>query len=243
MIDFAKIRQNPSFPTILRESLANALQLFLILYGLKCVLFQQGVMLLATGDRRLHFGPMNGKLAVIVGLLYAAFGLFIFFSNGKPPPENRLWFWRIGRSCLRWGSLALAVWCFFEMPGHDASFLFQYNILWLIVFIAGFFGLQFFLFAMYAREQVKRELAAMVCKPMHILWRPFPYWLDPFWFLPTSGFRVIYSDSDGYIHKGYCFVYRSIFSDQPWGERRVRWVADTVTGQLPSTQFDAASLP
>ncbi|HWF20420.1 MAG TPA: hypothetical protein VG754_14205 [Verrucomicrobiae bacterium] len=239
MIDFAKIRQQPTGRTVFKQLIANALDLFLMLYGLKCILFQHGKMLLAVRGRvhtSLHLAPMSGTLAAIVGLQYAAFGLFIFLWDGSPPPENRGWLWRIGRGLLRWGSLALALWCFFEMPDHDPEFLFQYNILWLIVFIAGFFGLQSFLIAMYAREQVKRELNAMQCRPMHILWRPLPYWLSPFWFLPPTGFRVIYCDPSGSIHKGYCYVYRSFRENPQWGNRRVRWLTDTVTRELPSTE-------
>lgn len=248
MIDLELIRQERTWKRIVIESLIHGIELLLMAYGLKMLVTFHGQMLVSDwhGYRsHLHLEPVSGALAAIVGLLYFSFGLFICLSDGRPPPEDRRWFWRIGRGLLRWGSLALAFRCYFVADAMRAggnpsliSFSKDFDILKIAGFIVGFLAMLSFLFAMFAREQVKRELDAARCDPLHIWWRPAAYWLQRYWFTwwyPT-GFRVIYSDASGSIHKGYCFVYRSFLENFQWGNRRVHWLANTVTGQQPKPE-------
>jgi len=247
MIDLARIRQERTWKRVLIESLANAPDLFLMFYGLKMLLTLHGQMLLSVREKvysSLRLAPASGALAAAVGLQYFAFGLFIYLSDGRPPPEDRRWPWRAGRALLRWGSLAVALFCFLladkmvtgrglDLTGLPATLLVK-----TAGFIAGIMISLSFLGAMFQREQVKRELFARGYKPRHIWWRPAAYWMWRYWFswwFPT-GFRVIYSDPAGLVHKGYCFVYRSFREDRRWGNRRVRWIADTVTGRLPAPE-------
>lgn len=240
MIDFAKIKQQPSWQTIAKELIANAIPLFLILYGLKCILLLQGKMPLSvrgTAYNHLELKLVAGTNAATAGLLYFSLGLFIFLSNGRPPSENRSWLRRIGRALLRWGILGVAVFAFTQMPDHGLpDFETALMLLQFVGFIAGIIALMSFLFAMFQREQVKQDLDELGCQPLHIWWRPMAYWLPWASYWGATGFRVIYSDGDGFIHKGYCFVYRSFLKDWQWGNRRVRWLADVVTGQLPRSE-------
>src|SRR5665213_990058 len=240
MIDFSKIRERPTAWTVSKEFIANGLQLFLILYGLKCILFLHGKMLLSiqgTIYSHLELKPVAGATAVMAGSLYFGFGLFIFLSDGHPPGEDRGWVWRIGRALLRWGSLAIALFCFFQLPKDGSpNFLSVYDLIIVVGFIAGFIALMLFLFAMFQREQVKRELRGRGCQPLHSRWRPAEYWLSWQSYWGATGFRVVYLDPNGFTHKGYCFVYRSFLQDWQRGNRRVQWLADTVTGQSPAPE-------
>jgi|GEM_PF-1279782 len=243
MIDFQRIRRERSGKRIIFELSGNILQLLLMGYGLKCMITLHGHLPASVqGEIYRHYSllPVTGTLAVVAGLLYFAFGLFIFLSDGSPPREDFGWMRRLGRGLLRWGSLALAIYCFFQaqemtgqgidLAGLPVRFLFM-----LIGSIVGFPLLLLWLAAMFDREQVKKDLRMRKCRPLHIWWRPAAYWVCRFWFgrwTPT-GFRVVYADSAGFVHKGYCFVYRSFQTDPNWGRLRVTWLADTVTGQLP----------
>jgi hypothetical protein len=83
-----------------------------------------------------------------------------------------------------------------------------------------------FLWAMFQREAVKRELLENGCIPVHIWWRPAAYWAP---FLPSdTAFRVTYRDGGGALHKSYCAVYRSYRESPNWGSRRVTWLRDEV---------------
>jgi hypothetical protein len=252
MIDLERIKQERTWKILLTESLANAAQLLLMFYGLKMLVTRQGQMPLSVRDSyrsHLHLVSVSGALAAIVGLQYFSFGLFVFLSDGRPPPEGRRWFWRLGRGLLRWGSLALAICCFIvadnpnsggnsNLPGFSINFDFVKLTGFIASYVAGFIAFLSFLFAMFAREQVKRELDAARCKPLHIWWRPAAYWLSRYWFSWRSptGFRVVYSDASGSIHKGYCFVYRSFRENQQWGNRRVCWLTDAVMDQQPKPE-------
>lgn len=243
MIDFQRIKQERTGWRVVVELLGNVLQLLLMLYGLKCLITLRGHMLTSVqGEVYRHFRlePVAGALAVVVGLQYFAFGLFIYLSDGRPPREDFGWPRRLGRGLLRWGSLALAIFCLFRIQamsgqGIDLSGLPTGFVIKLIGCIVGFPFLLFWVAAMFAREQVKKDLWMRQCRPLHVWWRPAAYWIWRFWagrWTPT-GFRVIYADSAGLVHKGYCFVYRSFSTDPNWGRLRVTWLADPVTGQLP----------
>lgn len=243
MIDLQKIKQERTAKRIFFELLGNVLQLLLMLYGLKCMITLRGHMPMSVqGEiyRQLRLQPVTGALAAIAGLQYFAFGLFIYLSDGRPPREDFGWPRRFGRGFMRWGSLALAIYCFFKTQtltgqGLDLSGLPIGFVIKLIGFITGLPALLVWLFAMFARERVKKDLWMRRCRPLHIWWRPAAYWVWRFWFgrWTPIGFRVIYSDGAGLVHKGYCFVYRSFLRDPNWGSLRVTWLADTVTGQLP----------
>ncbi len=240
MIDFAKIRERPTVWTVLQEFIANGLQLFLMLYGLKCILFLHGKMPLNVKGavyNHLELKPVAGPMAVMTGLLYLSFGSFIFLSDGHPSGENRVWVLRFGRALLRWGSLGTAFFCFFQLPKDGfPDFLPVYDLIKIVGFIAGFFTLVSFLLAMFQREQVKRDLGEMGCQPLHIWWRPAAYWLPWQSYWSATGFRVVYLDLNGSTHKGYCFVYRSFLKDWQWGNRRVQWLADTIYNPSPTTE-------
>lgn len=253
MIDFTRIRRQPTAWTILTELIANALQFLLILYGLKCLLTLRGNMLISVRGAvysSLHWVPVNGAVAATTGLLYLGSGLFLYLSDGKPPPEDRVWLWRIGRGLLRWGSLVAALFGLTHAHGKLSSGptlasigLSSGFLTTTATFIAGVFMLVSFLLAMYQREEVKRELEDRGCQPLHIWWRPVAYWLFRYWFghWGATGFRVIYSDASGFIQKGYCLVYRSFLKDWQWGNRRVRWLTDTITDPVPVSEVWADS--
>lgn len=220
-------------------------------YGLKCILTSHGKMPLnvrGATNGLVHLVPVSGTTAIVVGLAYFGFGLFIYFSDGNPPPEGRGWVWRVGRGLLRWGSLAVAVFYFSRANGWFAkqgSVLdgFLPHLARIVAFIAGFIALLSFLGAMFQREQVKRELYDAGITPLHVWWRPAAYWTSRFWsgWTRVTGFRVIYLEPGGLIHKGYCLVYRSFREDWRWGRQRVKWLADTITNSREPTQVWADS--
>lgn len=240
MIDFKRIRQERTGKRIFLELLTNAPQLLLMLYGLKCLATQHGRMLRSVKGEvysSLQLVSANGTAAVMAGLLYLGFGSFVFLSDGRPPAEDRGWLWRLGRALLRWGSLGLALFCLVKAtrPGGGDSRnphgLPLHLLIEIIAFFVCFFALVLFLLAAFQREQVKRELDDRGCQPLHIWWRPAAYWLPWASYFAATAFRVIYSDNNGIVHKGYCFVYRSFLSERRWGNRRVRWLTDAVTGR------------
>jgi len=106
-----------------------------------------------------------------------------------------------------------------------------------IGFVLGIVALQIFLFTLFYREQIKKDLREKCYRPIHIRWRlsPFgsPYHVD------SANFNVLYSDWDGFIHKATCIVYRPLMGNPFWGSLRVEWLTDTITGQeLPEVQVD-----
>jgi hypothetical protein len=247
MIDIEQIRRERTWKGISVQLLFNAPQILLLLYGLKCIATLHGEAVLTVGRAvrgSAHFVPVSGTVAAIAGWQYVGLGLFLYLSDGRPPGENRVWLWRLGRGLLRWGGLAGAMCCFVEadklLNGR------QWNLAgfppWLLikiaVFIAGMIASLFFLLAMFQREQVKRDLEDRGFKPLHIWWRPAAYWMCRFfwnYWWPT-GFRVVYSDDEGFVHKAHCFVFRSFLRDWRWGNRRVRWLTDRVIGAHPPGQ-------
>ena len=247
MIDLERIRQERTAKRIIIELLINAPQLFFILYGLKCLVFLRGKMLISVQGvvySSSHLVAVGETVAATVGLAYIGFGLFLYLSDGHPPGESYSWLRQIGRALLRWGSLAVAIVCYLQAAKIvtgvrlDLAGLPLELLIKTAGFIAGLITLLSFLSAMFQREQVKQELFNRGCAPLHIWWRPAAYWMCRYWFTwwyPT-GFRVIYSDPSGLIHKGYCFVYRSFLQDWQWGNRRVQWLADTVTCPSATTE-------
>jgi len=213
---------------------------------LTCIATLHGRMLLSVRGAvcsSFHLVPVNGTVASMVGWQYVGFGLFVYLSDGSPPRENRLWLWRFGRCLLRWGGLAVWFFCFVEAYNRVSGSSFtldgfpRYLLTKIIAFIIGFVALLSFLFfAMFQREQVKRDLDDRSCRPLHIWWIPAAYWVPWASFWGATAFRVVYADPAGLIHSGYCFVYRSFFKDSRWGNRRVRWLTDTATDQLPGTE-------
>ena len=107
-----------------------------------------------------------------------------------------------------------------------------------IGFIFGFVALQIFLFALFYREQVKKDLRAKAYRPIHIRWRlsllegPNRY--------GSTRFSVVYSDWYGLIHTASCIVYRPPLENPFWGSLCVKWLTDTVTGrETPEVQVES----
>jgi hypothetical protein len=99
-----------------------------------------------------------------------------------------------------------------------------------ISFIVGIIALQIFLFAMFYREQVKKDLSAKVCQPIHIRWQPFQFWARPYHYDSTK-FKVTFSDPFGSVHEASCVVYRPLLENPISGSFRVDWLTDTVIRQ------------
>jgi hypothetical protein len=88
--------------------LVNGLPLFLALYGLKCILTQQGKL---TEPGRFvmgsfYFAQVHGDAAVMNGFGDIFLAIFAFLSSGLWPSESRSIPYRIGRELIRWGSFA-----------------------------------------------------------------------------------------------------------------------------------------
>ena len=240
MIDLERIRQNPTGKRWSIEVLLNLPQLLLMLYGLKCLVTLHGAMPLNLGGpahNSWHVVAVSGAAAATAGLAYFGFGLFIYLSDGRPPTDSRGWLWPLGRGLLRWGGLAALAFGAFEVDslvsGRSLN-LAGIPVRFLIgsaAFIVGIVALLFFLSATFQREQVKRELADRGCAPLHIWWRPAAYWLPWTTFFGATGFRVVYADAAGFVHKAYCIVYLSFLNDWRWGARRVQWLTDKVSAR------------
>src|SRR3954466_3730630 len=106
------------------------------------------------------------------------------------------------------------------------------NPYFLISIALGIFLLQWFLFGMFRREAVKRDLHERGCRPIHIGWRVYAWWAP---WLDAMPFRAIYSDPFGLIQKAYCYVDHDLFGPA-FGPRRVRWVKDGIINQPHSPE-------
>jgi Na+/proline symporter len=143
---------------------------------------------------------------------------------------------------VRWGGLGVGLFCFVEAYNRVRGGSFTLNgfpphvLMKIVAFIVGLVALLSFLFAMFQREQVKRDLDDRSCQALHIWWLPAAYWIPWGTFFCATGFRVVYLDPGGVIHSSYCFVYRSFLKDSSWGNRRVRWLTDAATGELPAAE-------
>lgn len=241
MIDVDKIRRQPTAWSIFTELLANALSLALFAYGVACLVLLRG--LIPVGARgnvysTLHLKPVTGAAAALAGLACLGFGFFVYLSDGSPPEENRTILWRILRAIIRWGGLVTGITSGYSASvagGYQGPLNLEAPALPLLVMTLGFIValaiLIGFLNAMFQREAVKRVLNANGFEPVHISWRPAAYWL-PWGYRWATGFRVIYTDPAGSVHKGYCIVYQSLWKEPQWGTREVRWLADTVGSGL-----------
>jgi len=110
---------------------------------------------------------------------------------------------------------------------------------WLFVGVASvlFLGVgivALFPVAMFRRNAVKRHLLQRGCEPQHIRWLVFTWWCpdSPRGLLPwiAMPFRVIYSDSNGFVHRAHCWVGHEVF-DSLLSPRRVCWIKDEIVGE------------
>lgn len=178
MIDWERIRRERTWQRAIIEIIINVPQFLLILYGLKMLATLRGHMIQAPQGEvyhRLHLVPVAGTSALIVGLEYLAFGVFVFMTDGPPPAEKHGWFWRLGRAGLCWGSFAVTLLCFVHADkmatgrSLDLSGLPDHLLLKIVGFIGGVMVSLFFLRAMYQREEIKRELDNL---QLHAVARP-----------------------------------------------------------------------
>jgi hypothetical protein len=231
--------------------LAKALPLVPFLYGLKCIVTLQGALPVGSRTTRhaFHFAPVHGNASLLTGLGYIALGLFATLSTGDPPPENRTWVLRVLRAVARWGSFVGFFWlwnraCQVIHAGvpwpslQSGDYLFAFRV---VATCLGMVGLLCFLWAMFQREAVKRDLFENRCAPVHIWWRPAAYW-TPF-LVGAAAFRVIYRDRAGCLHKAYCSTYKSLWESPIRGSRRVRWLRDQITENPPESWVYVDSLP
>jgi hypothetical protein len=223
--------------------LVYALPLMLFLYGLKCLLTMHGNLPVGnrSGMHRFNFITVGGATALLTGLGYISLSLFVSLCTGDPPPETRRWYWRVLRGVARWGSVAGMFWFWqracqlihvggpwprLESPG-------DFFLLGLVAMCFGMVAALCFLWAMFQREAVKRNLFENGCRAVHVWWRPAAYWMP--WLFDVTAFRVIYRDFGGSLHKAYCCVYRSFGESPNWGSRRVRWLRDVALPKSAST--------
>ena len=92
---------------------ANSIPLILFLYGLKCIVTLSGQLMTRGSHVRRSFvlRPVEDSVALLAGLGYVAFGLFIYMSVNplrvEQPRIRRLIF-----GVVRWGSLGIMIWLF-----------------------------------------------------------------------------------------------------------------------------------
>jgi len=89
--------------------LVNGIPLFLALYGLKCILTQQGKLTEPSSRRMMgsfFLAPVHGNAAIMTGFGDIFLAIFALLSSGLWPSESRSLWYRIGRELIRWGSLA-----------------------------------------------------------------------------------------------------------------------------------------
>jgi hypothetical protein len=103
------------------------------------------------------------------------------------------------------------------------------NPYFLISIALGVVILQWFLFSMFRREAVKRDLYERGCRARHIWWTVCTFWAP---YLDSTPFRVTYVDPLGAVHKACCWVGHRLL-DSPFGHRRVTWVKDKIISQPP----------
>ncbi len=79
------------------------------------------------------------------------------------------------------------------------------------------------LWLIFLREAVKTDLRERICTPIQIRWTPFPSTSieHP---VRTTGFRVLYKDWDGRLHRACCMIRH----DWKFGRRKVAWTRDEV---------------
>lgn len=237
----ASIRRGSSRSWTLR-ALVYALPLISFLYGFKCLLTLSGTLIVGrTVMRSSHLVRVHGTAALLTGLGYMALGVFAALCTGDPPPERRHWSLRVLRGVSRWGGLVAMFW-FWQRAGQltgvgiswpTLNSSDDFHALALLAACLGVVPVLLFLWAMFYRETVKRELAQRGCTPVHIWWRPAAYWAP--YFAGSTPFRVLYKDPWGALHKAYCYTYRSLLGS-PWGSRRVVWLTDEVAEGSPASE-------
>ena len=225
--------------------LVYAIPLALSLYGLKNLLTQNGTLMVGARHvmRSFHLVPVQGTAAMLNGLGYIALAVFGVLCTGDPPPENRHWSLRVLRGLARWTSLVGFFWCWqtacvvihAATPWPFPSTREDLQALGLLAMCFGIVPVLAFLWAMFQREAVKRTIYEGGGVPVHIWWRPAAYWC-PYYYGATP-FRVIFRDRADALHKGYCFVYRSLTDSAVTGSRRVRWLRDEVS--VDRTEHDS----
>jgi hypothetical protein len=92
---------------------ANSVSLILFLYGLKCVVTLSGQLLTrgSYGRRSFTLRPVEDVAALLAGLGYVAFGLFVYLST-NPPHVEQPRIRRVLLAVVRWGSLGTMIWLF-----------------------------------------------------------------------------------------------------------------------------------
>ncbi len=236
----ASRRQSRSWPSV---ALVYVLPTVLFVYGLKCILAQQGTLTVGSRIvmRSFHLVKVHGTAALLTGVGYIAAAVFAALCTGDPPPESRPWLWRVLRAVARWAGLLGMFWFWVRagqlvgatLPWPELRSAESLLVVRGLGICFGIVTVLAFLWAMFQREAVKRELYENGCLPLHIWWRPAAYWAP---FLPdATGFRVVYRDSTRALHKAYCAVYRSYRKSPNWGSRRVSWLRDEVVRPEPGT--------
>lgn len=91
-----------------KNFLVYSLPIFLALYGLKCLLFLSGALMVHNKNslymRSFHFETVTGKAAALTGLGYLTLALFASLSVPRPPGIYSISI-RIGLSLVRWSGL------------------------------------------------------------------------------------------------------------------------------------------
>ncbi len=92
---------------ILIGLIANGLPLFLVIYGLKCIVAQRGQL---TEPGKYVMGSfflarVKGMASVMTGLGDISLGLFAYLLGVVRPKERCSTMWRVMRALLQWGSL------------------------------------------------------------------------------------------------------------------------------------------
>ncbi len=224
-------------------ALVHGLPAVLFLYGVKCILAEEGTL---TVGSRIVMGSfrlvkVQGTPALLTGLGYIAAAVFVALCTGDPPPESRSWLWGVLRAVARWGGLFGMFWFWVragQLVGAIRSwpeFRLAENLLLVrgLGICFGIVAVLALLWAMFQREAVKRDLCDHGCLPLHIWWRPAAYWAPSL--AGGTGFRVVYRDSTRALHKAYCAVYLSCRESPNWGSRRVSWLRDEVVRPEPGT--------
>jgi hypothetical protein len=95
---------------VIARLLVNAIPFGLAVYGLKCVIMQNGRCLVrgTYGRHSFAFVSVEGDHAMMAGFGYLAFGSFVFLSANAPSDAASL-FWRFARSALRWVSFGMMI--------------------------------------------------------------------------------------------------------------------------------------
>src|ERR1051325_7655049 len=234
------LRPRRDTPVIL--VLIYALPLLCCLYGLQCMVVQEGRL-----PVRQRFMPryafrlrtVTASAATFAGLGYVSLGIFGALSVGNPPPAGRRRLFRTARGVARWGSL-VSGFCAWQKvyesigmgsPWPTLSTADDYEALFVVLSCFGIVFVLCSLRALYQREAVKGELNENGCVPRHIWWQPAAYWNS--WY--GVAFRVTYLDPMGALHQAYCYVRRRL-ANSVWAPRRVRWLQDEIIRERASSE-------